>query len=155
MGIGLRTARELPGRDVTEALATELTRLSVDRRPLLLLALADRSDEAVLPVVVMAARCPKEVRLAALDVLMRLGNVSCVPTLLAAAAEVMPEWQRPCYPGTPARRERRCRSSGPSAASDGKDAPGSSPVGRGRQMGGSWRIMSASQTRTLAFAALR
>ncbi len=88
VGIGLRTARELPGRDVTEALATELNRLSLDRRPLLLLALADRSDEAVLPVVVMAARSgPKEVRLAALDVLMRLGNVSCLPALLAAAAE--------------------------------------------------------------------
>jgi HEAT repeat protein len=88
VGIGLRTARELPGRDVTEALATEMTRLSLDRRPLLLLALADRSDEAVLPVVVMAARGgPKEVRLAALDVLMRLGNVSCVPALLAAAVE--------------------------------------------------------------------
>ena len=88
VGIGLRTARELPGRDVTEALATELTRLSLDRRPLLLLALSDRSDEAVLPVVVMAARSgPKEVRIAALDVLMRLGNVSCVPALLAAAAE--------------------------------------------------------------------
>ena len=42
-GIGLRTARELPGRDVTEALADELARLSPDRRPLLLLALADRS----------------------------------------------------------------------------------------------------------------
>ncbi|MCL5278565.1 MAG: HEAT repeat domain-containing protein [Planctomycetes bacterium] len=88
VGIGLRTARELPGRDVTEALATELNRLSLDRRPLLLLALADRSDEAVLPVVVMAARGgPKEVRLVALEVLMRLGNVSCVPVLLAAAAE--------------------------------------------------------------------
>ncbi len=88
VGIGLRTARELPGRDVTEALATELNRLSLDRRPLLLLALADRSDAAVLPVVVMAARNgPKEVRIAALDVLMRLGNVSCVPALLAAAVE--------------------------------------------------------------------
>jgi HEAT repeat protein len=88
VGIGLRTARELPGRDVTEALATEMNRLSLDRRPLLLLALADRSDEAVLPVVVMAARGgPKQVRLAALDVLMRLGNVSCTPALLTAAAD--------------------------------------------------------------------
>jgi HEAT repeat protein len=88
VGIGLRTARELPGRDVTEALAAEMNRLSLDRRPLLLLALADRTDAAVLPVVVMAARNgPKGVRLAALDVLMRLGNVSCVPALLEAAAE--------------------------------------------------------------------
>jgi HEAT repeat protein len=88
VGIGLRTARELPGRDVTEALAAEMNRLSLDRRPLLLLALADRTDAAVLPVVVMAARNgPKGVRLAALDVLMRLGNVSCVPALLEAATE--------------------------------------------------------------------
>ena len=56
LGIGLRTARELPGRDVTEALAAELTRLSPERRPLLLLALADRSDAAVLPTVLKAAQ---------------------------------------------------------------------------------------------------
>src|SRR5206468_8001468 len=43
-GIGLRTARELPGREVTEALAGELGRCSPDRQVFLLLALADRSD---------------------------------------------------------------------------------------------------------------
>ena len=88
LGIGLRTARELPGRDVTEALAVELGRLSPDRQPLLLLAVADRSDAAVLPVVVKAAQSgPKGLRLAALGVLMRLGNVSCVPVLLEAAGQ--------------------------------------------------------------------
>ncbi len=88
VGIGLRTARELPGRDVTEALAAEMNRLSPDRQPLLLLAVADRTDAAVLPVVLKAAQSgPKVVRLAALDVLMRLGSVSCVPALLEAAAE--------------------------------------------------------------------
>lgn len=87
-GIGLRTARELAGRDVTVALAVELDRLSPDRRPLLLLALADRSDTAVLPVVVRAARSgAKELRITALGVLIRLGNVSCVPVLLDAAAD--------------------------------------------------------------------
>ncbi|MHC4301827.1 MAG: HEAT repeat domain-containing protein [Planctomycetota bacterium] len=35
LGVGLRTARELSGRDVTEALAAELDRLAPDRRPLL------------------------------------------------------------------------------------------------------------------------
>jgi HEAT repeat protein len=88
LGIGLRTARELPGREVTEALAVELDRLSADRQPLLLLALADRSDAAVLPAVLKAAQGgPKELRLVALGVLMRLGNVSCVPVLLDAAAQ--------------------------------------------------------------------
>jgi HEAT repeat protein len=88
LGIGLRTARELPGREVTEMLAVELDRLSPDRQPLLLLALADRSDAAVLPAVLKAAQSgPKELRVTALGVLMRIGNVSCVPVLLEAAAE--------------------------------------------------------------------
>jgi HEAT repeat protein len=86
LGIGLRTARELPGRDVTEALAAELNRLSPDRRPLLLLALADRSDSAVLPTVLKAAQSsPKDLRITAINILIRLGDVSCVPILLDAA----------------------------------------------------------------------
>ncbi len=54
-GIGLRTARELPGRAVTEALAAELPHTSPERQSYLLLALGDRSDDAVLPAVVAAA----------------------------------------------------------------------------------------------------
>jgi len=88
LGIGLRTARELPGRDVTEALAAELARLSPDRRPLLLLALADRDDSAVLPTVHKAAQSgPKDLRITAINILIRLGDVSCVPVLLEAATE--------------------------------------------------------------------
>ncbi len=88
VGIGLRTARELPGRDVTEALAAELDRLDADRRPLLLLALADRRDAAVLPTVLKAAQGgPKDLRITAITILIRLGNVSCVPALLEAATE--------------------------------------------------------------------
>jgi len=88
IGIGLRTARELPGRDVTEALAAELDRLSPDWQPLLLLALADRSDAAVLPTVLNAAqRGPKKLRITAINALIRLGDVSCVPVLLSAATE--------------------------------------------------------------------
>ena len=86
LGVGLRTARELGGRDVTEALAAELNRLSPDRRPLLLLALADRSDSAVLPTVLKAAQSsPKDLRITAINILIRLGDVSCVPILLDAA----------------------------------------------------------------------
>ncbi|MBL7185041.1 MAG: HEAT repeat domain-containing protein [Phycisphaerae bacterium] len=88
LGIGLRTARELGGRDVTEALAVELARLTPDRRPLLLLALADRSDSAVLPTVHKAAQSgPKDLRITAINILIRLGDVSCVPVLLEAATE--------------------------------------------------------------------
>ncbi len=87
LGIGLRTARELRGRDVTEALAAELNRLSPDRRPLLLLALADRSDSAVLPAVHKAAQSgPKNLRITAINILIRLGDVTCVPILLDATA---------------------------------------------------------------------
>jgi HEAT repeat protein len=88
LGIGLRTARELPGRDVTKALASELDRLSPSRRPLLLLALADRSDSAVLPAVHKAAQSSsKDLRITAINILIRLGDVSCVPILLEAVAE--------------------------------------------------------------------
>jgi len=88
LGIGLRTARELPGRNVTEALAAELNRLNQDRRPLLLLALADRSDSAVLPAIQKAAQSgPKDLRITAINIIIRLGDVSCVPILLKAATE--------------------------------------------------------------------
>jgi len=88
LGIGLRTARELEGRDVTEALATEMERLSPDRQPLLLLALADRRDPAVLPAVLKAAKSgPIGLRVEAAGVLRRLGGVSCVPVLLDAAMD--------------------------------------------------------------------
>jgi HEAT repeat protein len=85
--IGLWTARELGGQDVTEALAAEVDRLNPDRQPLLLLALADRRDAAVLPAVLKAAQGGSaKLRLAAVEVLQRLGDVSCVPVLLNAAA---------------------------------------------------------------------
>jgi len=87
-GVGLRTARELGGRRVTEELAAELTQLSADRQPLLLLALADRNDSAVLPTVLRAAGSPaKDLRLTAIVLLIRLGDVSCVPVLLEAMTE--------------------------------------------------------------------
>ncbi len=88
LGVALRTARELPGRDVTEALAVELDHLSPDRRPMLLLALADRNDPAVLPTVHKAAQSgPKDLRITAINILIRLGDVSCVPVLLDAAIQ--------------------------------------------------------------------
>ncbi len=87
-GIGLRTARELPGRAVTEALAAELPRTSPDRQSFLLLALADRSDDVVLPAVLAAAGSgPQKLRLTAVGILDRLGNPASVSVLLEAAAD--------------------------------------------------------------------
>lgn len=86
LAIGLTTARELPGREVTQALVDELGKLPPERQALLTLALADRGDTAALPVVLQAANSgPKPVRIAAIDVLKRLGDASCLPTLLEIA----------------------------------------------------------------------
>jgi HEAT repeat protein len=87
-GIGLRTARELPGHAVTEALAAELPQTSPERQSFLLLALADRSDDAVLPAVLAAAGSGSlKLRLTAVGVLDRLGNPASISALLAAAAD--------------------------------------------------------------------
>lgn len=84
--IGLTTARELSGGEVTRALVAELAKLPPERQALLTLALADRGDPAVLPAVLQAAKSgPNSVRIAAVNVLKRLGDASCVPTLLEVA----------------------------------------------------------------------
>ena len=63
-------------------------RLSPDRQPLLLLAIADRRDAAVLPTVVKEAQTgSKELRTIGRRSAGDIGNVSCVPALLAAATE--------------------------------------------------------------------
>src|SRR6185369_6175085 len=54
--IGLRTARELPGAKVTQAVTAEMHRATPDRQPLLLLALADRGDDSALPTIYDAAK---------------------------------------------------------------------------------------------------
>ncbi len=86
--LGLQTARELPGGEVTDALVAELSRMPPQRLPLVILALADRSDAKVLPALLEAAKSgPDEVRLAAIVALGRIGDRTCVSGLLAAAAE--------------------------------------------------------------------
>jgi len=87
-GIGLRTARELPGGDVTEGLVAELDKLKPDRRAFLIIALADRGDPKALPAVLAAAKSgPTTVRLMAMGALESFGSASCMPVLLAAALD--------------------------------------------------------------------
>ena len=90
--IGLRTARELPGSQATKAVAAEMQRTSPERQPLLLLALADRGDDAAMPTIVEAAKTgSKKVRLVAVNVLDRLGKPSTAPVLIEVAAGDDPE----------------------------------------------------------------
>ena len=87
-GIGLRTARELPGPEATDALAAEMSQAASDRQALMLVALADRGDPKALPAVLKVAKTgATQVRIAAMEAIDRFGNVSCVPLLLEAAIE--------------------------------------------------------------------
>lgn len=86
--LGLSTARELAGTDVTTALAAELPKLSEDRQAFLLLALADRHDPAGMPAIMKAARTgSKPSRVTALGILEHTGDKAGVPVLLAAATD--------------------------------------------------------------------
>jgi len=81
--LGLRTSRELPGRAVTEGLIAELKTTSPDKRGVLLLALSDRNDDAVMPAILGTARTgSKELRLLTVEILVRLANPTGLPVLL-------------------------------------------------------------------------
>ncbi len=86
--IGLITARQLSGRDVTDALAAELPQLAPQRAVGLLSVLADRADGGLPPAVLAAAKSgDKQLRIAAIGVVGRLGDATSVPTLLEIAAD--------------------------------------------------------------------
>jgi len=86
--IGLTVARELSGSGVTTALVAELEKVPAERQFLLILALADRDDPAVLPAMLEAATGGEpRVQIAAIRVVERLGDASCVPTLLEVALD--------------------------------------------------------------------
>ena len=94
-GVGVRTARELPGRDVTQALAKELDQAGADRQVPILLALSDRGDAAVLPKLLQVAEnSSKNTRLTALGLLDRFQDLACVPVLLNGATDSDPEIAR-------------------------------------------------------------
>jgi HEAT repeat protein len=93
--LGLAVVRELPGRQATEALAAEVSRATPERQALLLLALADRNDPHVAPLIVKAARSgPAAVRVLAMGALPRLDEAAAAPVLLDAATEKNPEVSR-------------------------------------------------------------
>lgn len=87
-GIALRVVREVQVKNATETLAAGLESLPPDRQDLLLLALADRGDEAIWPVVFKQAKSgQKKTKIMAVHLMERLDNLSCIPVLLEAAAD--------------------------------------------------------------------
>jgi len=99
-GIGLRSARELRGADVTKALLKELDSAVPGRESALLLAIADRQDPAVMPKVLSLAQGGKpEVRRTAIGLLERFGDPACVAVLLQAASETDAELARTAKAG--------------------------------------------------------
>jgi HEAT repeat protein len=86
--IALGTARDLTGAEVADALAAEAARSSAERGALILQALGDRKDAKISPAVLAAAKTgPKQVRIAAIGLIQRLGDASSLPTLLDIAIE--------------------------------------------------------------------
>jgi HEAT repeat protein len=84
--IGLTTARELPGSEVTKALATELDSVPPGRAALIVTAIGDRGVGELPQAVLNAASSgDKQLRLAAIRVVGKLGDAASIPTLLDAA----------------------------------------------------------------------
>ena len=86
--LALGTVREFPGGDVDKALAAEVARATPQRAALMIQAMADRPETVVLAAVLTAAeQGPKQVRMSAIDALRRVGDDSCLTSLLQIAIE--------------------------------------------------------------------
>ncbi len=87
--------RDIPGAEVTQALAQELPKLGPTAQVQLLSALADRGDVLALPAAIEASKSQDEsVRVAALKTIGQLGNASSVPILAERAATSKGEEQK-------------------------------------------------------------
>jgi HEAT repeat protein len=85
--VAIAMVKEMPGTEVTKALAKELPNLSATSQVQLLSALGDRGDAAALPAVITAVKAKEEsVRIAALRAVGQLGNASSVGLLAQTAA---------------------------------------------------------------------
>ncbi len=86
--VALTTVREIPGREVGVALVAELGRATPQRAALMVQALADLKGSVDLATILQVAFSgPKEVRLAAIGAIGRIGDASCVAPLLNIALE--------------------------------------------------------------------
>ena len=88
LNVALMTAREFPGAEVDKALAAELATATPERAALIIQAMADRPKTVVLAAVLKAAeKGPAVVRLSAIDALGRVGDASCLTSLLQIATD--------------------------------------------------------------------
>jgi len=86
--LALSTAREFPGREVDQALADELASATPPKAALMIQAMADRTETVVLASLLKAAeQGPQQVRLSAIDALARVGDDSCLESLLKIALD--------------------------------------------------------------------
>ncbi len=84
--LALGTVREFPGAEVDKALAAELANTPAERAALLIQAMADRPATVLLPVVLQSAeKGDKIVRLSAINALQRVGDDTCLSSLLKIA----------------------------------------------------------------------
>jgi len=87
--------RDIPGKEITEALAKELPNLPAAGQVQLLSAFADRADATALPAVIKASQSADEsVRIAALKAVGQLGDASSVSLLSGRAAQSSGEEQK-------------------------------------------------------------
>jgi len=85
--VAIAMVKEMPGTEVTKALAKELPNLSAASQVQLLSALGDRVDAAALPAVVTAVKSKDQsVRIAALKAVGQLGDALSVGLLAQTAA---------------------------------------------------------------------
>lgn len=86
--MSLSTAREFPGGDVDQTLASELEKAPPERAALVVLAMADRTQTVKVPAILKAAGSgPVQVRLAAIKALGQVGNATCLDPLLEIARD--------------------------------------------------------------------
>jgi HEAT repeat protein len=86
--VGLSTARELPSKAVVDALVAEVGTSAPDRAALIVQAMADRPSTLELATIVkMASAGPREVRIAAMRALSRVGDATSVEALCNFALE--------------------------------------------------------------------
>lgn len=86
--IALSTAREFKGSEIDKALVAELAKVSAERAPAVVTTLADRAGKDALPAIRdAAAKGAKPVRLAALVALAKVGDETCLATLLDSAVD--------------------------------------------------------------------
>ena len=90
--IALSTSREFPGREIDQALASEVARVTPERGALIITAMADRPKTVNTAAILKSAKSgPKPVRIAAISALGRVGDTGSVSTLLESAIESDPQ----------------------------------------------------------------